>query len=61
MAVCKTCGISDEEVHLDKCPICHLMFCDEDKFVRSGRAFCCDHCAAGFFHNEDDEDAEEEA
>ncbi|HUD70814.1 MAG TPA: hypothetical protein VMQ62_02530, partial [Dongiaceae bacterium] len=54
--VCKTCGISDDEVHLDRCPICHEMFCDEDKFLRSGRAFCSEPCAAGFFHNEDDEE-----
>ena len=56
MAVCKNCGISDDEVHLDRCPICHQMFCDEDKFQRSGRSFCSEPCAAGFFHNMDDED-----
>ena len=56
MAVCKTCGINDDEAHLDRCPICHEMFCDDDKFQRSGRAFCSEPCAAGFFHSDDDDD-----
>ena len=57
MPACKECGITDDEAYLVTCPICHAMICDEDKFVRSGRVFCTEYCAAMFFHG-DDEDGE---
>ena len=55
MKKCKECGIDEDETYLIKCPICHQMVCEEHKSVRSGRAFCSPHCAAGFFHDEDEE------
>jgi hypothetical protein len=58
MAECKTCGANEDETDLTKCPICHKMFCDEHKLVRSGRAFCSTFCADGFFFDED-EDADD--
>ena len=60
MAACKTCGISDDEAFLAKCPICHEMTCDEDKYVRSGRTFCTEYCAAMFFHGDSEEGATED-
>ncbi len=60
MAVCKKCGVDEDEDYLLKCPICHEMVCEDDKYVRSGREFCSEDCAAGFFHgDDDDEDAVE--
>jgi hypothetical protein len=60
VAVCKKCGIGEEETYLLKCPICHEMVCEEDKYVRSGREFCSEDCAAGFFHGDDDDEDETE-
>jgi hypothetical protein len=60
VAVCKTCGINDDEAFLLKCPICHEMVCEEDKYVRSGRDFCTEFCAATFFHGDDEEGAGED-
>jgi hypothetical protein len=31
------------------------MVCDEHKYVRSGRVFCSQFCAAYFFHGGDDD------
>ena len=59
MTTCKECGINEDEGYLSKCPICHLMICDEHKFVRSGRIFCSEYCGAAFFHG-DDEDGDPE-
>ena len=54
-ASCKVCGISEDEASLNKCPICHEMICDEDKYVRSGRIFCTEYCGAMFFHGDDED------
>ena len=53
---CKECGESEDDVFLHKCPICHKYICEEHKFVRSGRVFCSQFCAAFFFHEGDEDD-----
>jgi hypothetical protein len=53
---CKECSVGEDDAYLHKCPICHKMICDEHKFMRSGRIFCSDFCAAYFFHEGDDDD-----
>lgn len=53
---CKECAAGEDDVYLHKCPICHKYICDEHKFVRSGRVFCSQFCAAFFFHEGDDDD-----
>ena len=59
MQTCKECGVDEDKAYLYRCPICHERVCEEHKLMRSGRAFCSAHCAAGFFHDEDDEDGAE--
>jgi hypothetical protein len=56
MKQCKTCGVGEDDAYLHKCPICHKMTCDEHKYVRSGRPFCSEFCAAYFFHEGDEDD-----
>jgi hypothetical protein len=53
---CKECDFTEDDGFLHKCPICHKNFCEEHKFVRSGRAFCSSFCAAYFFHEGDEDD-----
>ena len=53
---CVACKVSDQDVRLHKCPICHKYICEEHKFVRSGRIFCSAFCAAYFFHEGDEDD-----
>ena len=54
------CSISEDEAILVKCPICHQMICDEDKYMRSGRVFCSQYCGAMFFHGDDEDGAGED-
>ncbi len=58
--VCKECGIDEDEGYLSKCPICHQMICDDHKFMRSGRIFCSEYCAAAFFHGDDEDGISED-
>ena len=53
---CKECAAGEDDAYLHKCPICHKYICEEHKFVRSGRIFCSDFCAAYFFHESDEDD-----
>ncbi|MDX1389846.1 MAG: hypothetical protein R3344_11690 [Acidobacteriota bacterium] len=52
--VCKVCDKTANEVHLNKCPICFESYCDEHKFLYSGREFCSNHCAQYFFFEDED-------
>jgi hypothetical protein len=56
MKQCKTCAVGEDDAYLHKCPICHKMICDDHKYVRSGRVFCSEFCAAYFFHEGDEDD-----
>jgi hypothetical protein len=60
VAVCKQCGINEDEAFLVKCPICHQMVCEEDKYSRSGRVFCTEYCAAMFFHGDSEDGTSED-
>ncbi len=55
MKECKECGLKEDDGYLVKCPICHKMICDAHKYVRSGRVFCSEFCAAYFFYGGDDD------
>ena len=60
MAECQTCGVSEDDGYLTKCPICHKMICEDHKLMRSGRAFCSPYCADSFFfHGEDEDDVDD--
>jgi hypothetical protein len=56
VAKCNVCEADEDDVYLYKCAICHKRFCEEHKFIRSGRAFCSEACAAYFFHEGDEDD-----
>jgi YHS domain-containing protein len=60
MEACRECGATEDEIYLVKCPICHLQVCEDHKYVRSGRAFCSEHCAASFFHGDDEDGLSED-
>jgi hypothetical protein len=53
---CHDCERTASETRLTKCPVCHRHFCDEHRFVLSGRAFCTQRCAEYFFFAEPEED-----
>ena len=52
---CKVCQKTADEVALNKCPICFKYYCDDDRFLLSGREFCGKFCAEYFFFSEEDE------
>jgi endogenous inhibitor of DNA gyrase (YacG/DUF329 family) len=52
---CSVCGKSDQEVTLNKCPICFKLVCQDCAKREYGRAFCSQRCADSFFFGEDDE------
>lgn len=56
---CSKCAKSDDKVHLNKCPSCHKMICDDCRYNVSGRLFCSSQCAKFFFFEEGDEDGAE--
>ena len=56
MQTCKECDFTEDDGFMYKCPICHKMICEDHKFVRSGRIFCSEFCAAYFFHESDEDD-----
>jgi hypothetical protein len=51
---CSTCGISDEEKQLKRCPICFKHFCDDCATNRGGRLFCSKLCADYFFFGDEE-------
>jgi hypothetical protein len=52
---CVTCQKSDEEVTLQKCPICFKWVCLDCGKREYGRTFCSMRCAHLFFFGDDDE------
>jgi hypothetical protein len=59
--VCRTCGVSGEMLHLEKCGVCARYFCPECAHrAYGGRKFCSPECARGYyFHGEPDDDDDE--
>jgi hypothetical protein len=53
--LCITCSKSDEEVTLQKCPICFKWVCYDCGKREYGRTFCSMRCAHLFFFGDDDE------
>ncbi len=52
---CKHCHKTDDEVTLQKCPICHQYFCHDDAHIYSGHAFCSAYCAEYFFFADEED------
>ncbi len=52
---CWVCGMSSDDKRLQKCAVCHKMYCNECGFIMSGRRFCSQYCAEYFFHGGDDD------
>ncbi len=53
--VCKVCQKTADEIHLNKCAICFALYCDDHKFLYSGREFCSKPCAEYFFFDDEDD------
>jgi hypothetical protein len=53
---CVTCQTSDQDNHLNKCPICFKWACDNCSMHSFGRIFCSKKCSDQFFFGDDDEE-----
>ena len=56
---CHECHKDIDEIHLQKCPICFRLFCDDHAFNMSNRLFCSQRCAEYFFSGDPDEEEKE--
>ena len=54
---CHRCGKSAEETRLQRCVICHRIFCRNCAERRNGKALCSQKCVELFFFGDDDGDA----
>jgi hypothetical protein len=54
-ANCVVCQASDEDIRLNKCPICFRLVCDNCAVRSFGRMFCVKTCSQQFFFGDDDE------
>jgi hypothetical protein len=54
---CHECERTQDDTRLQKCPVCHQMFCEIHCHVMSGRPFCSARCAAYFFFEDPEEDS----
>ena len=52
---CFQCQKSEQEILLQKCPICFKWVCDDCGRHDYGRLFCSRSCAQQFFFGDDDE------
>jgi hypothetical protein len=52
---CVGCHGSEQELRLNKCPICFKWICDNCAKRSMGREFCSKRCADQFFFGDDDE------
>ena len=52
---CESCGASEEDRRVQKCPICYKKFCEECAHPMSGRSFCSRFCAEYFFFGGEDD------
>jgi hypothetical protein len=52
---CVGCHSSEQELRLNKCPICFKWICDNCAKRSMGREFCSKRCADQFFFGDDDE------
>ena len=46
---------NDQDLRLNKCPICFKWACDNCAFHSFGRLFCSKKCSEQFFFGDDDE------
>ena len=53
---CLVCHKTEEEVRLSKCPICFKFYCNDHRFLMSGREFCGKFCAEYFFFSSEEDD-----
>lgn len=52
---CSVCEKDEQEVTLQKCPICFKQVCLDCARREYGRTFCSKRCADLFFFGDDDE------
>jgi hypothetical protein len=53
---CHACEKNEDQTRLTKCSVCHRSFCDEHRYVMSGRSFCSQRCAQYFFFADPEDD-----
>jgi hypothetical protein len=53
---CVTCGKSDQDDRLEKCPICFKWVCEHCGHRNMGRVFCTKRCADQFFFGDEEEE-----
>ena len=46
---CRHCDKTEDEVSLEKCPICFKMYCNDCGYQHSGRKFCSQFCGEYYF------------
>jgi len=52
---CRECHKGEDEVRLQKCPICFKHFCEEHAADQGGVRFCSKSCAQYFFFGDPDD------
>jgi hypothetical protein len=53
---CIHCNGNDQDLRLNKCPICFKWVCDNCGHRSMGRVFCARKCADQFFFGDDDDE-----
>ena len=54
---CTVCDEPFEESSLQRCPMCHKMFCERCERNKGGKRFCSQNCAEFFYHYEEEDEA----
>jgi hypothetical protein len=52
---CIGCQVTEETVHLDRCPVCQKGFCLDCAYRATGRRFCSGECARAYFYGDSDD------
>ena len=52
---CANCERDEQDLRLEKCPICFKMICENCVVRLYGRSFCSRSCADQFFFGDDDD------
>ncbi len=55
---CVSCGSSEQDARLERCPICSKHFCPDCAYRASGRRFCAENCARTYNYGESEDDDE---
>ena len=59
--ICRGCGDTEEQAHLEPCQICNRWFCSDCAHRAAfGRKFCSIECARAYYFAGEPDDADDE-